>query len=112
MNLSRACPAFSVAFMVVYLASMYLHPNLTLFTYAPRADVWHMGIPDLGRGGPGMYWFSWLTTAFAAGLGAGVIALFVPQHLDKKLWSGWVWVVPILLTLFLLYIERTWFGIK
>ena len=71
MNLSRACPAFSVAFMVVYLASMYLHPNLTLFTYAPRADVWHMGIPDLGRGGPGMYWFSWLSTAFAAGLGAG-----------------------------------------
>ena len=112
MNLSRACPAFSIAFMIVYLSSMFLHPSLTLFTYAPRSGDWHMGIPDLGRGGPGMYWFSWLTTAFMAGVGAGIFTLFVPQSIDKRLWSGWVWVVPVLLTLFLLYLERTWFGIK
>ena len=59
--------------MVVYLASMYLHPNLTLFTYAPRSGDWYMGIPELGRGGPGMYWFSWLSTGFVGGLCAGVI---------------------------------------
>ena len=112
MNPSRACPAFSVAFMIVYLASMYLHPTFTLFTYAPRSGDWHMGVPDLGRGGPGMYWFSWLTTACLAGVGVGFVALLVPQRFDKKIWSGWVWVVPILLAIVLLYIERTWFGMK
>ena len=112
MVLVRACPAFSVAFMIAYLASMYLHPNFTVFTYAPRSGDWSMGVPDLGRGGPGMYWFSWLTTGFAAGVGAGCVALLVPRSFDKRIWSGWVWVVPVVLTLLLLYIERTWFGLK
>jgi hypothetical protein len=112
MNLSRVFPAFSIGFGVIYLASMYFHPALTLFTYAPRTGQWFTGVPDLGRNGPGMYWYSWLTTGFIAGAAIGAIGLAIPETLRKKLWSGWTWVVPVALIFVLAYIERTWFGFK
>ncbi len=112
MGLSRAFPAFSAAFCVIYLSSMYFHPNLTLFTYSPRLGQWFAGVPDLGRGAPGMYWYSWLVTGLIAGLAAGAVALALPENLRNKVWSGWTWVVPVVLTVILAYIERTWFGFK
>ena len=112
MKIARAFPAFSAAFTVVYLASMYFHPKLTLFTYAPRLGQWFLFAPDLAPRGPGMYWYSWLVTGAIAGVIAGVIALVLPENMRAKIWSGWTWVVPVALTLVLAYIERTWFGFK
>lgn len=113
MNMSRAFPAFSIGFGIVYLASMALHPMLTLFTYVPRTGVWMMGSQssaDLARNAPGMYWYSWLTTGLIAGVVFGVIALFASEDLRKKFWSGWVWVVPVALTVILSYLEWPWFA--
>ena len=115
MGFSRAFPAFSIGFGIFYLASMYYHPMFTLFTYLPRTGQWMLGGPsgaELGRSAPGMYWYSWLTTGLIAGLVAGGIALALSENIRKKFWSGWVWVVPVALTLVLTYIERTWFGFK
>ncbi len=115
MNVSRAFPAFSVGFGCAYLASMFYHPMFTLFTYLPRTGGWLLGGPggqELGRSAPGMYWYSWLTTGLIAGIVCGGVALAIPEDMRKKVWSGWVWVVPVALTLVLTYIERTWFGYK
>jgi hypothetical protein len=113
MSVSRAFPAFSAAAATAYLASMYFHPTFTLFTYAPRIGQWFMGVPGLPPNqAPGMFWYSWLTTGLIAGVLAGGIALAMPETLRSKAWSGWTWVVPVILTLILLYIERTWFGFK
>jgi hypothetical protein len=113
MQISRAFPAFSTAAAIAYLASMALHPMFTLFTYAPRLGRWFPGVPALAqREAPGMYWYSWLTTGLIAGLVAGVVALAIPEHLRKSMWSGVTWLVPVILTLILAYLERTWFGFK
>lgn len=113
MQISRAFPAFSVAAGIAYLASMVFHPIFTLFTYAPRLGKWFSGVPALPpREAPGMYWYSWLLTGLMAGVVAGAVALVVPESLRKRVWSGWVWLVPVMLTLILAYLERTWFGLK
>ena len=31
------------------------------------------------------------------------------EDLRKKIWSGWVWVVPVALTIFLTWVEWPWF---
>lgn len=112
MNLSRTLPAFSVGFMIIYLCSLVLHPDLTLFTYSPRTGQWYSGVPDLGKSGPGMYWYSWLATAFIGGTAMAAIAASTPPTIRAKIRSDVVWVTPVALTLILIYIERTWFGIK
>lgn len=113
MQISRAFPAFSAAAAIAYLASMALHPAFTLFTYAPRLGGWYAGVPALApRDAPGMYWYSWLATAFIAGLAAGAVALVLPEKMRKSTWSGISWVIPLVLTLVLAYLERTWFGFR
>lgn len=112
MGVARACPAFSMAFAVTYLAAMDFHPALTFFTYAPRLGTWSWGVPDLGRSGPGMYWYSWLLVACAVGLMAAALSLLLPPRLLHKATAPSIWVVPLVLTAILLYIERTWFGFK
>ncbi len=113
MRLTRAFPAFSCAFAAAYLVSMYFHPAFTLFTYAPRLGEWFAGVPAAtGKMAPGMYWYSWLTTGALGGLVAGAVALLTPDSLRSRVWSGFVWAVPVVLTVILLYIERPWFGIK
>lgn len=112
MNLSRAFPCFSIGFGICYLASMYYHPMFTMFTYSPRLGTWFTGVPALGTSAPGMFWWSWLTTGLIGGIVLGGIALVTPETIRQKAWSGWVWVVPVALTVILAYIERTWFGYK
>jgi hypothetical protein len=54
--------------------------------------------------------YSWLTTGLLGGIGASIIAYLTPENLRSKVWSGWVWAVPVVLVVILTYIERTWFG--
>jgi hypothetical protein len=113
MSLTRALPAFSCAFAIAYLVSMYFHPAFTLFTYAPRLGQWFMGVPAAtGRMAPGMYWYSWLSTGLIAGLVCGAAAIAVPERVRARTPAALVWAIPVVLTVILLYIERPWFGIK
>ncbi len=113
MSWTRAIPAFSCAFMIAYLISMYFHPTFTLYTYGSRIGQWYLGVPQLPpRQGPGMYWYSWLTTGLIAGLVSGGVALALPENVRGRVWSGFVWLVPVVLIVILAWIERTWFGFK
>ena len=112
MRIERAIPAFSCGFMIVYLISMFYHPMFTYFTYVPRQGQWAWGVPALGAQGPGMFWWSWLSTALVAGLVCGGAALATPENVRAKVPSSIVWIVPVVLIVILLYIERTWFGYK
>ena len=113
MSATRVFPAFAVGFGIVYLASMYFHPTFTLFTYIPKTGGWATLVPQLTpRQAPGMFWYSWLATGLIGGVVASLIALVTPEKIRAKVWTGWVWVVPVILTVILIYIERTWFGFK
>ena len=113
MRLTRGLPAFSCAFAIAYLISMYFHPTFTLFTYAPRLGEWFVGVPAAtGKMSPGMYWWSWLTTALISGVVVGGIASFAGDDKPSRAWSTVVWVIPLVLLVILLYVERTWFGFK
>jgi len=113
MRLARGLPAFSCAFAVAYLISMYFHPTFTLFTYAPRLGEWFAGVPAAtGKMSPGMYWYSWLATGAMAGVVAGGVAACVPGDRPSRAASALVWLTPLVLIVVLLYIERTWFGFK
>ena len=96
----------------MYLASMVFHPKFTLFTYAPRLGTWFWGVPDLARNGPGMYWYSWLATGLIAGFVAAFVWFVVPSKPATWIGAASTWVLPLLLTTILLYVERTWFGFK
>jgi hypothetical protein len=111
-KIARVFPAFTVGAAFVYMMSMYLHPKLTLFTYVPRTNQWmwgEQGAAELGRNAPGMYWYSWLTTGLIGGIVLGLIALAFNEDLRKKVWSGWVWLAPVALTIFLTWVEWPWF---
>jgi len=113
MRLTRGFPAFSCAFAIAYLISMYFHPIFTLFTYAPRLGQWFPGVPEAaGKMAPGMYWYSWLATALMAGIVAGSVAALLPDGKPSRAWSAAVWATPLVLIAVLLYVERTWFGFK
>ena len=33
-----------------------------------------------------------------------------PEAIRKRFWSGWAWVVPVVLTAILTYVEWPWFA--
>lgn len=111
--LSRVFPAFSIGACIVYMSSMIWHPKLTLFTYVPRNNTWLWGAwssEALQRNAPGMYWYSWLVTGLIGGLICAAVALAAPEAIRKRFWSGWAWVVPVVLTAILTYVEWPWFA--
>jgi len=71
MTIGRALPVFSIAFAVIYIASVYF--NLALLTYHPQLVQWGL-LVEAPRQGPAMYWYGWLLTS---ALGAGAIAALV-----------------------------------
>ncbi len=78
---SPICPIFSVVFVLAYLISLEFHPRFTIFAYAPRLGTWFLGAPNLGADGPAMCWWSFLATAFIAGLVISPLVLLVRKFL-------------------------------
>jgi hypothetical protein len=106
MTMGRALPVFSIAFALIYIASVEY--NLALFTYHPQIFKWGL-LVEAPKEGPAMYWYGWLLTA---GLGAGVLAalsLALPARPLDRVWSVLVWVVPLVLIAFITYVLRGYF---
>jgi hypothetical protein len=106
MTIGRALPVFSIAFAVIYIASVYF--NLALLTYHPQLVQWGL-LVEAPRQGPAMYWYGWLLTS---ALGAGAIAalsLALPARPFDRVWSILVWVAPLALIAVIAYVLRGYF---
>jgi hypothetical protein len=106
MTIGRALPVFSIAFALIYIASVEY--NLALLTYHPQIFKWAW-LVEQPKEGPAMYWYGWLLTST---LGAGAIAaasLALPAKPFDRIWSILVWVVPLAMIATIAYILRGYF---
>ena len=106
MTIGRALPVFSIAFAIIYIASVEY--NLALITYHPQIFKWGL-LAEAPKEGPAMYWYGWLLTS---ALGAGAVAalsLALPAKPFDRIWSILVWVVPLVMIAVIMYILRVYF---
>jgi hypothetical protein len=106
MSIARALPVFSIAFAVIYVASVEY--NLAVITYHPELGQWGP-LVEAPRQGPAMYWYGWLITS---ALGAGVVAslsLALPARGVERVSAILVWLVPIVMIGVIFYIIRGYF---
>ena len=106
MTIGRALPVFSIAFAIIYIASVEF--NLALITYHPQIFKWGL-LAEAPKEGPAMYWYGWLLTS---ALGAGTIAalsLMLPARPFDRVWSILVWVTPLVMFAIIAYILRGYF---
>ena len=108
MTIGRAFPVFSIAFALIYIASVEY--NLALLTYHPQVGRWGVLVEAPRQDqGPAMYWYGWLLTST---LGAGAIAalsLALPARPFDRVWSILVWVAPLAMIAVIVYILRGYF---
>ena len=106
MSIARALPVFSIAFAIIYVASVQY--NLAVITYHPQLAQWGL-LVEAPRQGPAMYWYGWLITS---AVGAAVIALLslaLPAHITERASAVLVWLVPIVMIGVIAYIIRGYF---
>lgn len=108
MRWTRALPVFSIAFPLIYLATMY--ENWPVFTYVPKVGEFHwLRFPPPAAQGPGMFYYGWLLTA---GITACVIALAASAATaqpNRRALTTLTWAAPACVLVALLYILSPWF---
>ena len=110
--------AFGAAFAVFYVVA--LAKNLALFTVYPSFGVVVWGThlsrdivdPALGFLAPAMYWYGWAATAALGALVVGLLAAMMPERWARRIWLGWLWVVPALAMLGCVYLTLPWFSLN
>ena len=110
--------AFGVAFAVLYVLA--LAKNLALFTVYPSFGivVWgtHLArdvvAPAMGFLAPAMHWYGWAATAALGALVAGLLAAAMPERWARRIWPGWLWVVPVSAMLGCAYLTLPWFSLN
>lgn len=106
MNIERLFPTFSVAFAIIYAASLYF--NLALVTYEPAIDQWDWLVVQ-PKAGPPMYWYGWLITSVLGALVVTAVSALLPKAWRERIWPGWAWLVPTLALVFILFDLRHYF---
>ncbi len=98
---------FSISGPVIYCVIQYL--NYPLVTYWPAIGRLVWGLETARpNSGPNMLWYGWtLTTVIIAGA-LGVIAMFVPERVTKKVPLWLVWVFPVLAVPYVVYSLMYW----
>jgi amino acid permease len=110
--------AFGAAFAVFYVIA--LAKKLALFTVYPSLGVVVWGSrysrdlvdPALGFLAPAMYWYGWAATAALGALVVGLVAAVIPERWARRLWPGWLWVVPTIAMLGCTYLTLPWFSLR
>lgn len=110
--------AFGAAFAVFYVLA--LAKNLALFTVYPSFGVVVWGThlsrdvvdPALGFLAPAMYWYGWAATAALGALVVGLLAAVMPERWARRVWLGWLWVIPASAMLGCVYLTLPWFGLN
>lgn len=100
---SSSAKIFSIVFGAMYALCFYV--DISLFRYYPEVAQFHWSLtPDIG---PPILWYGWIAVA---ALGSAAIALLVPAKLADRLWSGWVWILPVVTVVVILaYETKLWF---
>jgi|SRR5262245_5494015 len=110
--------AFGVAFAALYVLA--LAKNLALFTVYPSLGVVLWGThqardvvaPAMGFLAPAMYWYGWAATAALGALVVGLLAAAMPERWARRIWLGWLWVVPVSAMLGCAYLTLPWFSLN
>ena len=110
--------AFGVAFAVFYVLA--LAKNLALFTVYPSFGVVVWGTrlsrdvvdPAMGFLAPAMYWYGWAAAAALGALVIGLLAAAMPDRWARRIWPGWLWVVPASAMLACVYLTLPWFSLS
>ncbi len=106
MNRIFPLAVFAAVFSFVYYACF-------VFAYTPVSyypllnEISAEAMPRTA--GPAMGWFTWIVVGSIAGLVAGIVAYVVPKNLGDKVGPALSWVVPLAVTLWILYVEKHWF---
>jgi hypothetical protein len=116
--LRRFAFAFGAAFAVLYVLA--LAKNLALFTVYPSLGVVVWGThlshdvvdPALGFLAPAMYWYGWAATAALGALVVGLLAAVMPARWARRIWPGWLWVIPAAAMLGCVYLTLPWFSLN
>jgi hypothetical protein len=106
MIIGRALPVFSIAFAVIYIASVQY--NLALFTYHPEIAQWG-SLVQAPKQGPAMYWYGWLATATLGSTAIAALSLALPAKAVDRAASVLVWLVPVVMIGVISYILRGYF---
>jgi hypothetical protein len=104
--MNRALPVFSIAFAVIYIASVQY--NLAPFTYHAEIGLWGWGV-QAPKQGPAMYWYGWLATATLGAAALAGLSLALPAKPADRAWSVLVWLVPVIMIATIMYILRGYF---
>lgn len=107
--------AFGVAFAALYVVAVKL--DLALFTVYRSIRVVLLGThhsrdsvgPSMGSFMPATYWYGWTATAALGALVFGLGAAFLPERWSRPLWSGWLWVIPVVAMIGCVYLTLPWF---
>jgi len=110
--------AFGTAFAVLYVLA--LAKKLALFTVYPSLGVVLWGThlsgdivdPALGFLAPAMYWYGWAATAALGAFVFGLLAAAMPERWARRIWPGWLWLVPVSAMLGCVYLTLPWFSLK
>ncbi|MCK1282229.1 hypothetical protein IVB46_44145 [Bradyrhizobium sp. 61] len=119
MTLSAAFRRFAFTFGTTFgfLYVVALAKDLALFTVFPSLGIVLAGThhsrdvadPAMGFLAPAMYWYGWAATAALGALIVALVAASLPGRSVRNLWSGWVWVIPILSMVACVYLTLPWF---
>jgi hypothetical protein len=107
-----AC-GYGTAFAVLYVLA--LAKDLALFTVYPTLGIVVPGAqhaqdaaPSMG-GVPAIYWYGWTATAALGALMLGLIASLLPERWTRRIWSDWLWMVPVSAMIACVYLTMPWF---
>ena len=115
---SRFALAFGPAFAVLYVLAVA--KKLALFTVYPSLGVVVWGThsahdvvdPAMGFLAPAMHWYGWAATAAFGALVVGLVAAAVPGRWTRRIWLGWLWLVPVCAMLGCGYLALPWFSLN
>ena len=107
--------AFGIAFATLYVVVLKL--DLALFTVYPTIRVVLLGThhsrdsvgPSMGSFLPAMYWYGWTATAALGALILSLVGASLPDRWSHRVWSGWLWVAPLLAMIASVYLTLPWF---
>ena len=111
----RFALAFGTAFGPMYLLARV--KGLALFTVYPSLGILLPGMhrsrdapdPAMEFLAPEMWWYGWAATAALGALVVGLIAAVAPYAWTRRIWLGWLWVVPIVAMTACVYFTLPWF---